>query len=320
MVAAWGGFTFVVNAVGCHAFCLAVVGRYTEKLRVAYSLFYVVGTVGAILVPVVGWPTKGHATAASNNDHVLAAAASAHAVHPTSTVVLCGASFGCRVVAEGMARDPPPYVSRTIVLCGYPLIGQGGSSPDRTGHLLRLPADVHACFVEGDKDTFLGPTGLASLREVAGRMRATCGIYELKGGTHHPQSGLRYPNSGLLIGSAAGLAALSAAFRNISRYPCCPRYHRGVPTSWCHIDDQHCLQARSSHARQPRTRTRHSSSHGPTPDPTWVTMRVATVPCVAVGAYSHPAGRPSARGGAATRCSSGTPKRFRKSDAFESRA
>ena len=55
MVAAWGGFTFVVNAVGCHAFCLAVVGRYTEKLRVAYSLFYVVGTIGAILVPVVGW-------------------------------------------------------------------------------------------------------------------------------------------------------------------------------------------------------------------------------------------------------------------------
>ena len=41
--------------VGCHAFCLAVVGRYTEKLRVAYSLFYVVGTIGAILVPVVGW-------------------------------------------------------------------------------------------------------------------------------------------------------------------------------------------------------------------------------------------------------------------------
>jgi len=55
MVAAWGGFTFVVNAVGCHAFCLAVLGRYTEKLRVAYSLFYVVGTIGAVLVPVVGW-------------------------------------------------------------------------------------------------------------------------------------------------------------------------------------------------------------------------------------------------------------------------
>jgi len=100
--------------------------------------------------------------------------------------------------------------------------------------------------------------------------------HELKGGTHHPQSGLRYPNSGLLIGSAAGLASLSAAFRNISRYPCCPRYHRGVPTPWCHIDDQHCLQARSSHARtrQPRTRTQHSASRGPTPDPRWVTARV----------------------------------------------
>ena len=85
--------------------------------------------------------------------------------------------------------------------------------------------------------------------------------HELKGGTHHPQSGLRYPNSGLLIGSAAGLASLSAAFKNISRYPCCPRYYRGVPTAWCHIDDQHCLQvssARLTHAvtQRPATHTR----------------------------------------------------------------
>ena len=89
-----------------------------------------------------------------------------------------------------MARDPPPYVSRTIVLCGYPLIGQSGSSTDRTGHLLRLPADVRACFVEGDKDPFLGPTGLASLREVAGRMAAAHEIHVVAHGGHTvPQAG-----------------------------------------------------------------------------------------------------------------------------------
>jgi len=55
MVAAWGGFTFVVNVVGCHAFVLAVMGRYTAKLRAAYSLFWAIGTAGACMVPVVGW-------------------------------------------------------------------------------------------------------------------------------------------------------------------------------------------------------------------------------------------------------------------------
>ena len=143
---------------------------------------------GDAVVRVEGWPRGLHP--ASNCGHVLAAAAAAHAAHPGSAVVLCGASFGCRVVAEVMARDPPPYVSRTIVLCGYPLIGQSGSSTDRTGHLLRLPADVRACFVEGDKDPFLGPTGLASLREVAGRMAAAHEIHVVAHGGHTvPQAG-----------------------------------------------------------------------------------------------------------------------------------
>ena len=138
---------------------------------------------------VVRVELAARAQPASNCGHVLAAAA-AHAAHPGSAVVLCGASFGCRVVAEVMARDPPPYVSRTIVLCGYPLIGQSGSSTDRTGHLLRLPADVRACFVEGDKDPFLGPTGLASLREVAGRMAAAHEIHVVAHGGHTvPQAG-----------------------------------------------------------------------------------------------------------------------------------
>ena len=143
---------------------------------------------GDAVVRVEGWP-RG-LNPASNCGHVLAAAAAAHAAHPGSAVVLCGASFGCRVVAEVMARDPPPYVSRTIVLCGYPLIGQSGSSTDRTGHLLRLPADVRACFVEGDKDPFLGPTGLASLREVAGRMAASHELHVVAHGGHTvPQAG-----------------------------------------------------------------------------------------------------------------------------------
>ena len=55
MVAAWGGFVFVVNMVGAHATALFFLGRFTSKLHRAYSLFYVIGTMGAMRVPVVGW-------------------------------------------------------------------------------------------------------------------------------------------------------------------------------------------------------------------------------------------------------------------------
>jgi len=55
MVAAWGGFVFVLNMIGVHAAALILVGRYTSKLHRAYTLFYVIGTAGAIQVPVVGW-------------------------------------------------------------------------------------------------------------------------------------------------------------------------------------------------------------------------------------------------------------------------
>lgn len=59
------------------------------------------------------------------------------------------------------------------------------------------------------------------------------------------QSGLRYPNSGLILGSRNGFQALETAFGSIPRYPCCPAFYRGNATEWCHIDDQHCLQARA---------------------------------------------------------------------------
>ena len=55
MVAAWGGFVFVGNMVAVHAASLFFIGRYTSKLHRAYTLFYLIGTYGAMQVPVVGW-------------------------------------------------------------------------------------------------------------------------------------------------------------------------------------------------------------------------------------------------------------------------
>ena len=55
MVAAWGGFVFVINLIGAHAVVLFFLGRFTSKLHRAYSLLFVIGTMGAMRVPVVGW-------------------------------------------------------------------------------------------------------------------------------------------------------------------------------------------------------------------------------------------------------------------------
>ena len=55
MVAAWGGYIFVLNMVAIHALALVLLQRYTDGLHHAFSLFYVIGTFGAMQIPVVGW-------------------------------------------------------------------------------------------------------------------------------------------------------------------------------------------------------------------------------------------------------------------------
>mmetsp|Transcript_108218 Transcript_108218/g.161910 ORF Transcript_108218/g.161910 Transcript_108218/m.161910 type:complete len:958 (-) Transcript_108218:55-2928(-) len=55
MVAAWGGYIFVVNLIGVHAAFLIGMGRFSKKLYTSYSLFYLIGTSLAIQIPVVGW-------------------------------------------------------------------------------------------------------------------------------------------------------------------------------------------------------------------------------------------------------------------------
>merc|ERR550514_2235572 len=55
MVAAWGGFIFVLNMISVHCFALVMLGRFNSGLWKAYSLYYVIGTLGAIQIPVIGW-------------------------------------------------------------------------------------------------------------------------------------------------------------------------------------------------------------------------------------------------------------------------
>ena len=58
MVAAWGGYVFVLNMIGIHAGVLVLMNRFSPKLWRAYSLWFIVGTAGAVFGPsryLVGW-------------------------------------------------------------------------------------------------------------------------------------------------------------------------------------------------------------------------------------------------------------------------
>jgi len=54
MAAVWGGYIFVINLIGLHAVTLVLIGRFSTKVYLSYSLFYSLGTLLAIQIPVIG--------------------------------------------------------------------------------------------------------------------------------------------------------------------------------------------------------------------------------------------------------------------------
>jgi len=55
MVAAWGGYAFITNMIPLHALVLILMGRFTNRLYVAYSSWYAIGTLASMQVPFVGF-------------------------------------------------------------------------------------------------------------------------------------------------------------------------------------------------------------------------------------------------------------------------
>lgn len=56
MVAAWGGYVFVINLIGVHALILLLIRKLPfEHLYYSFTSFYTVGTILAMQIPVVGW-------------------------------------------------------------------------------------------------------------------------------------------------------------------------------------------------------------------------------------------------------------------------
>jgi len=54
--ASWGGGPlFVLNMVGIHAGMLVLLGRFNSGVHKAYTLFWIIGTAGAVQIPVIGW-------------------------------------------------------------------------------------------------------------------------------------------------------------------------------------------------------------------------------------------------------------------------
>ena len=55
MVSAWGGYVFITNLIPLHVFTLILMGRFSTRIYVAYSSFYVIGTLSSMQIPFVGF-------------------------------------------------------------------------------------------------------------------------------------------------------------------------------------------------------------------------------------------------------------------------
>ena len=55
MVAAWGGYVFIINLIPMHVFFLLVSGRYSARLYIAYSTFCTIGTLLSMQIRFVGF-------------------------------------------------------------------------------------------------------------------------------------------------------------------------------------------------------------------------------------------------------------------------
>jgi len=55
MVNAWGGYVFIINLIPLYVLAMILLGRYSNRLYIAYSVFYVVGTFLSMQVRFVNW-------------------------------------------------------------------------------------------------------------------------------------------------------------------------------------------------------------------------------------------------------------------------
>eukprot|EP01041_Mallomonas_annulata_P010990 gene10990-22967_t len=67
MVAAWGGYVFIINIIPIYTLILIIGGRYSSRLYIAYSVFYTLGSLMAMTVPFVGFNVVNQAECAASH-------------------------------------------------------------------------------------------------------------------------------------------------------------------------------------------------------------------------------------------------------------
>lgn len=55
MVSAWGGYVFIINLIPLHVLFLILMGRYSNRIYVAYNTFYILGLLCSMQIPFVGF-------------------------------------------------------------------------------------------------------------------------------------------------------------------------------------------------------------------------------------------------------------------------
>lgn len=55
MVSAWGGYVFIINLIPLHVFVLLIMGRFSQRVFVSYTVFYIVGLLLSMQIPFVGF-------------------------------------------------------------------------------------------------------------------------------------------------------------------------------------------------------------------------------------------------------------------------
>ncbi|EER20142.1 Stt3 protein, putative [Perkinsus marinus ATCC 50983] len=55
MVASWGGYVFITNTVSIYIFALLVLGKFNKRHYVAYTVFYIIGTMFCLNIPFVNF-------------------------------------------------------------------------------------------------------------------------------------------------------------------------------------------------------------------------------------------------------------------------
>lgn len=86
MVAAWGGYVFIINIIPIYVVIMVIGGRFSPRLYTAYSVFYAMGSLMAMTVPFVGFNVVQQAECAASHGVFIGLQVFA-LVHYLSTVI-----------------------------------------------------------------------------------------------------------------------------------------------------------------------------------------------------------------------------------------